>query len=111
MARTNEADEKKKGVRVANGPRAAGFARSVGETLGLFLKPLVPLTVLIVVYAGLSVVLWRPLNGESGSSESSAQALLSEKTLLSALAANPRPAWISFPDYKQVAYEGAGAAK
>src|ERR1043165_6895086 len=111
MARTTQPEEKKKGPRVADGPRAAGLARSLGEAIGMFFKPLVPLTVLVVVYAGISFLLWRPLNSESGASEFSAQALLTEKSLLSALAANPRPPWMSFSDYKQLAYEGAAAAK
>src|SRR5437868_1501350 len=111
MARANEADEKKKGARVAEGPRSGGWGRAIIDTAGLFFRPLVPLTIVIVVYAGISFLLWRPLNGESGVYESSAQALLSEKSLLNAVAANRRPAWISMQDFRQLAFEGAAAGK
>ena len=111
MARGIDSDNKKKNVRVADGPRAPGFARSLAETLGMFFRPLVPLTTLIVVYAGISYLLWRPLNSEAGGYESSAQKLLPEKALYSAFASNSRPPWMSIQDYRQIAIEGAAAAK
>ena len=55
MARSSEPDNKKKNVRVAEGPRGPGFARTVGEMLAMFFKPLIPLTMLIVVYVGIFI--------------------------------------------------------
>ncbi len=111
MARGNDLNNKKKPARVADGPREPGFARSVGETMGVLLRPLVPLTTLIVLYVGISYLLWRPLNGESGEYESSAQALLTEKAILAAFDANQRPPWMSKPDYMQLKSEGVKALK
>src|SRR5689334_15064933 len=110
MARNDDSGNKKK-ARVADGLREAGFWRSLGEMLGMLLRPLVPLTVLIAMYAGISFLLWRPLNGESGDFESAAQGKLSEKALLSAFAANARPAWMPKEDYRQIAFDGAAAGK
>ncbi|HLX60648.1 MAG TPA: hypothetical protein VKX17_05145 [Planctomycetota bacterium] len=110
MARTEDSDNKKR-ARVAGAQSAQGFWRSLGEMFGMVVRPLVPLTVLVVVYAGISFLLWRPLNGESGDFESAAQAKLSEKSLITAFVANPRPAWMPKDDYRQLAFEGAGVGK
>ncbi len=111
MARGNDSDGVKKNVRVAEGPSAPGFARSFVETVGMFFRPLVPLTILVVVYAGISFLLWRPLNGESGGYESAERALLTDKALLVALKQNERPPWMPVQDYKQIGLEGVAAAK
>jgi len=112
MARSNDSDSnKKKNARVADGPSAPGFARSAVETVGMFLRPLIPLTILIVVYAGISFLLWRPLNGESGEFESSAKALLTEKSVIAAFKTNQAPPWISKTDLAQLKAEGTAAVK
>ena len=106
MART----EKKNAARVADGPRAQGFARSLNETLKMLGRPLAPLSVLVVVYAGISFLLWQPLNGESRNYESAAQARLSDAAVRSAFLSQPRPSAISAQDFKQLAQEGVAAA-
>lgn len=111
MARSSDSDNKKKNARVAEGPREPGLARLVGDALGMFFRPLVPLTTLIALYVGISYLLWRPLNGESGAYESSAQALLTEKVIIAAFDSNQRPAWISKTDYFQIKVDGAAAVK
>ena len=106
MART----VKKSAARVADGPRAQGFARSLRETLKMLGRPLAPLSVLVLLYAGISYLLWRPLNGETRSYESSAQARLSDAAVRGAFLNQPRPSAISAQDFKQLAQEGVAAA-
>ena len=77
----------------------------------MFFRPLVPLTVLVVLYAGISFLLWRPLNSEAGGYESAAQKLIQERALYVAYAANARPQWIPVSEYRQIAIDAAALAK
>lgn len=105
-----KAENKKKAARVADGPRAPGFARSVWETLGILFRPLIPLTTLFIIYAGISYLLWRPLNGEAGGFESQAQARLTAKALREAIYSQQPPPGISRQDFEQIAMDGVAAA-
>ena len=109
MARSNF-DQKKKPPAVAAGPRAPGIARTIGETLGLCVRPLVPLTVLVILYAGISYLLWRPLIGESHDSEFGAHALLDSKTLSDAVHTPRNVGWIPPQDVRQISAAGTATA-
>jgi hypothetical protein len=110
MARSGT-DPKKKVVRVAEGPRAPGFARTLGETLGMCVRPLFPLTMLVVIYAGVSYLLWRPLNGAADDSEFAARARLTSKTLNDAIRSQKHGAWIAEQDLRQLAATGVFTGK
>lgn len=102
MARGNSSDNKKKAARIADGPRALAFARSFGEKIAMLLRPLVPLTILFVVYVGISYLLWVPLTTESGT-VTSAQAHLSQSEIVNAVKGKQHPLWISKNDYELIA--------
>ncbi len=111
MSRAKSAENKKKPARVAAGPEAPGFARSMGENTGRVLRPLIPLTIFLAVFAGLSFALWYPVRGE-GSANNSRTATPSERGRLSAgmlqnaILKQKRPPYISAEDFRQVANLG-----
>ncbi|HYG74160.1 MAG TPA: hypothetical protein VEK08_04065 [Planctomycetota bacterium] len=98
-------DNKKKPARVAAGPEAPGFARTLGENLGRFLRPLIPICLFFIAGAGFSVLLWRSFGAVSASGQSDTQPArdrLSEKVIRQAFVNKQRPVWISREDYEQV---------
>ena len=52
---------KKKAPRVAAGPEAPPFARSMGENLGRMARSILPLTLILGTLFGISFLLWLPL--------------------------------------------------
>jgi len=105
MSRAKSSPEKKKAPRVAAGPEAPGFARTLGENTGRFLRPLIPLVIFFAVGTGISIILWRSFGAVSASSHSDAAASadrLTDRVIRQAFANKPRPSWISREDFEQV---------
>ncbi|MCY3023723.1 MAG: cell division protein FtsQ/DivIB [Planctomycetota bacterium] len=111
MSRGKSADRKKP-ARVASGPEAPGFARSLGENTGRVLRLFLPLALMLGVVAGLSFLLWRCVGragvaGAAAKTESSdATARLTGVQVRQAVLQHKRPAWISREDFEQVADTG-----
>lgn len=108
MSRDKSAD-KKKPARVAAGPEAPGFARSLGESAGLLLRTCLPLLLAIAVASGLSVLLWYCAGkaAATGNAEPRTRAdRLNETTIRQAVLLQKRPAWISKEDFEQAASLG-----
>jgi hypothetical protein len=99
-----KAVEKKKPARIAAGPEAPGFARSMGENTGRLLRPMFPLLLVAGMFVGVSVLMWRPVYGEGGGGDSvEARGRLNAKLLRAAILQKKRPDWISPEDYAQIA--------
>ncbi|MFH0939639.1 MAG: hypothetical protein V1899_10230 [Planctomycetota bacterium] len=116
MAR-NKSVEKKKPVRVAAGPAAPGFARSMGENTGRLLRPLLPLLVFTLVVTGISLALWYPVYGDAWGLSTSHKSAVANRGYLTVVAlrqavlSQTRPVWISREDFEQVANLGQFAAQ
>jgi len=105
-------DERKKPARVASGPEAPGFARSLGESTGLVLRPCLPLALALAVVGGLSFLLWRsaaPAAAAGAGDPRAAGEALSDTVIRQAVLQNKRPAWISKEDFEQTAGLGVFA--
>jgi hypothetical protein len=102
MSRLKGSEKKKKAERVALGPYAPAFARSLGETTGRLLRPLLPLTVLAGTYVVVSFMLWRPVNGEPSRS-AAGQSRLTAAAIRDAVTRRPCPGWMTRQDFEQVA--------
>lgn len=111
MSRGRVAENKKKPPRVAVGPEAAPFARSIGENLGRMVRTVLPLTLILGTLFGISFVLWLPLqpNGklhgllDLGVSEHSR---LTSNAILQPFLRMKRPDWISKSDFDDIAQQG-----
>jgi len=112
MSRAKGGENKKKPARVAAGPEAPGFARSLGENIGRFIRPLIPLVIFFVVGGGFSVLLWRSFGVVSaagpGITDGSGYRL-TDKALRAAVLQKQRPVWVSHEDYEQIASLGTFA--
>jgi hypothetical protein len=110
MSRAKSGENKKKPARVAAGPEAPGFARSLGENIGRFIRPLIPLFIFFVVGGGFSALLWRSFGVVSAAGQGivadSSGYRLTDKALRTAVLQKQRPVWISREDYEQVAALG-----
>ena len=110
MSRAKPAD--KKPFRVAAGPTAPGFARSMGESCGRLLRPLLPLLIFCAAIGGFSLLLWYPVHGEffglanSRDSVTSNRGRLTAESIRQAVLGQPRPAWIYKEDFELVANLG-----
>ena len=91
----------KKPARVAVGPEAAGFARSMGENTGRIIRPMIPLLAFVLSFCALSYVLWRPVYSDT--STTGARGRLQSRTIRFSILSKPRPAWMSREDHDQVA--------
>jgi hypothetical protein len=113
MSRGKTAEKKKPG-RVASGPEAPGFARSLGESTGLILRPCMPLALILAVLGGLSFLLWRCAGKVSAAGPGDARAsseFLDEGTIRQAVLQNKRPPWITREDFEQTAGLGLFAQR
>ena len=116
MSRGKSVDVKKKPARVAAGPHAQGFARSMGENTGRVIRTGLPLFLVLSIGFGISFLLWRIVPGQNDAGASagtedpgdraSERSRLSAKVILQAVARKPRPAWISKEDFDQTASMG-----
>jgi hypothetical protein len=111
MSRGKIAENKKKAPRVAAGPEAAPFARSMGENLGRMARAMLPLTLILSTVFGLSFLLWLPLQ-PNGALHNVLDLGVSEKSRLTAGALEQpilrmkRPEWISKEDFDDIAKQG-----
>ncbi len=106
MARGKTAETKKKPARVAAGPEASGFARSLGESVGLVIQPLIPLVIFAAVLAGVSFLLWRSVGYVSAANRDIAPGtsdLINENALRQAILKKPRPQWVPREDFESAA--------
>jgi hypothetical protein len=108
MSRGKSTDNKKKPARVAAGPEAPGFARSLGENTGRLLGPVLPLVLIFAFLGGFSFLMWRSLCAATLNTENGVQSgeRLTEKSIRAAIIQKPRPQWISREDYEQAANLG-----
>ena len=108
MSRGKAAENKKKPARVAAGPEAPGFARSLGENTGRLISPVLPLLVILAVGTGTSFLLWRTTASAEMRDDSTARngERLTERTIRGAILLKPRPPWISKEDFEQTANLG-----
>ena len=99
MAR--KSSEKKKNTRIATGPAAPSVAYSLGESAGRGIRPLLPLVLFAMLYAGVAVLMWLPLRKE-------ANAVLSAEQLLQPRlnAAQRPPTWVNAVERKKIAQLG-----
>jgi hypothetical protein len=98
----------KKPARVAAGPEAAGFARTMGENTGRIVRPMIPLLSFVAAFCALSYLLWRPVYSDSATT--GARGRLQSRTIRFSLLSKPRPGWMSREDLEQVADLGLFAA-
>lgn len=100
--------EKKKPARVAAGPEAPGFARSLGENTGRLISPVLPLLVFFAVGGGLSFLLWRSTASAEVRSGAPGRAgeRLTDRMIRGAILQTPRPFWISKEDFERTANLG-----
>jgi len=101
--------EKEKPARVASGPAAPGFARSLGEDTGLLLRTCLPLTISISLVVGLSFVLWHTAGKVAAAGRTETKAAgdcLEGPAIRGAVLESKRPAWISKEDFEQTANLG-----
>jgi len=93
--------EKKKNTRIAAGPAAPSVAYGLGETAGRVIRPLIPLALFALLYAGVAVALWLPLRKD-------AKAVLSAEQLMQPRlnAAQRPPAWVNAAERKKIAQLG-----
>lgn len=115
MSRAKSAENKKKPARVAAGPEAPGFARSMGENTGRVVRPMLPLLVFVLVFTGVSALLWYPVRGEglanSGRDGTTAErGRLSAAALRQAVLKHKRPPYIFADDIREIAELGVCAA-
>ena len=107
MSRVKSAENKKKPPRVAAGPEAPGFARSMGENLGRIARAVLPLILILSGGASVSWLLWRPLHANAQLTDSeggaSVRGRLNDRTLQLAVLQKPRPQWIKKEDYDETA--------
>jgi hypothetical protein len=110
-ASAEKSADKKKPARVAEGPEAPGFARSMGENTGRIIRPLIPLSMFIAAFAVISMLLWRPVHGDAGTKGGAAsRSRLTARAIRQAVLLKPKPEWISKEDFEQVADLGLIAA-
>jgi hypothetical protein len=111
MSRAKTAENKKKAPRVAAGPEAAPFARSLGENLGRLARTVLPITLILTTMFGLSLLLWLPLQSNApvdlGVSERSR---LTPQAIEQPVLRMRRPEWISKDDFEDLARQGLVAA-
>ena len=102
MSRAKGAESKKK-TRVAAGPQAAGFARSLRESVGGLLWRALPLILIVTFLGGTSALLWWPVHAQE---QSARNERLTAAAIRSALLRQTRPPWISKEDFEQTANLG-----
>lgn len=104
--------EKKKPARVAAGPQAPGFARSVGESTGRIIRPVIPLLVFLMVFCGVSLALWYPVRGDalglSGTKKTgpAGRGRLTTREIRRAVLEKSSPPWVYRQELERVANLG-----
>lgn len=109
MLRGKSGENRKKPERIAAGPEAPGFARSMGEKIGRLSQIFLPLTLITTATLGISYLLWWPIHAKepmlSGlkSSNSAERGRLSRQAIYNAVLQKPHPAWIARKELEQLA--------
>ena len=105
MSRT-KTDNKKKPARVAAGPEAPGFARTMGENTGRVLRAVFPLVVFLLTGTLVSAILWTIADARRASNTRTQAGTLLTPAIRQAVLGKQRPMWIPREDFEQVANLG-----
>lgn len=117
MSRTKpkEKEKDKKPARIAAGPGAPGFARSMGETVGRAVSAFLPLLGLALTGTLITFIFWKVAHCESPLIQTGAgraavspadRERLTTAAIRNAVLQKPRPAWIMPKEYEQIAALG-----
>lgn len=100
MARAKPADNKKKNAKVVAEPSGPGVAYGMGEAFGRTVRPIVPLGLFALLYAGVATALWWPVHRDE------AATLTRDRLLRPMLQTRQHPPWVNDLEMRKLAQLG-----